>query len=75
MTIRSLNNERNDFLMASFPIADPSQALLAPILFPHIAEGGGHTMEFIFLSSSGASTVSLGMSDNTGSVFNWSDGK
>jgi hypothetical protein len=73
MTIRSLNNERNDFLMASFPIADPSQALLAPILFPHIAEGGGNAMEFIFLSSSGASTVSLGLSDNTGALFKLAD--
>jgi hypothetical protein len=66
LTIRALNNERNDFLMATFPVASPNQLALTPLLFPHFAEGGGYTTEFIFLSPSGASTVAIGMFSDAG---------
>jgi len=66
LTIRALNNERNDFLMSTFPVADPAQRPLAPLLFPHIAEGGGYDTEFIFLSPSDASIIAIGMFSDAG---------
>ncbi len=33
LTLRSLNNERNDFLMTTFPIADQKQIAPPPIVF------------------------------------------
>jgi hypothetical protein len=66
MTIRSLTNERNQFLMTAFPVADPSRSVIAPILFPQIADGGGSSTEFIFLSPSGASNAVVEMFGESG---------
>lgn len=60
LTLRSLNNSRGDFLLTTFPIADATKPAPAPIIFPQIADGGGYTTEFIFLSPVGASSLSLG---------------
>ncbi len=59
LTMRSLNNERNDFLLATFPIADMTLAAPSPIVFPQIADGGGYTTQFILIGASGASSVTL----------------
>jgi hypothetical protein len=59
LTIRSLTNERNDFLMATFPIADMTLAAPSPIVFPHIADGGGYGTQFILLGAGGASITTL----------------
>jgi hypothetical protein len=50
LTVRSLMNERNDFLMTTFPIADASQPAPSPIVFPQVADGGGYSTEFIFIN-------------------------
>jgi hypothetical protein len=60
VTLRSLTNSRDNFLLTTFPIADGTQPAPAPIVFPQIADGGGYTTEFILLSPVGASTVTLG---------------
>ncbi len=66
LTLRSLNNERNDFLMTAFPMADARQVAPSPVVFPQIADGGGFVTEFILLSAGGASKTTLSFFDNGG---------
>jgi hypothetical protein len=70
LTLRSLNNERNDFLMTTFPLADVSQAAPSPIVFPHIVTGGGYITQFIFISPGGGGAVTtLNFWDEEGNPF------
>ena len=57
VTLRALTNGRSDFLLTTFPIADANQAAPAPMVFPQIADGGGYSTQFIFVSATGASTM------------------
>jgi hypothetical protein len=59
LTVRSLTNERNDSLLATFPIADMTAAAPSPIVFPQIADGGGDVTQFILIGAGGASSVTL----------------
>ena len=59
LTVRSLNNERSEFLLATFPVADMTVAAPSPIVFPHIADGGGYVTQFILIGAGGASSVTL----------------
>ncbi len=66
-TVRSLYNERHDFLVTGFPIADANQIALTPIVFPQIADGGGCTTQIILLSPSGPSNATLSFYAEDGS--------
>jgi hypothetical protein len=66
LTLRSLVNERDDFLMTTFPIADATRSAPSPIVFPHIADGGGYVTEFILLDPTGAADTSISLFDETG---------
>lgn len=66
LTIRSLSNQRNDFLVTTFPIADFNLPAPGPIVFPQIADGGGCKTEFILLSTGGAAGFTLSFFDNSG---------
>ena len=66
LTLRSLDNERNDFLMTTFPIADADRAAPSPVVFPQIADGGGFVTEFILLDAGGASKMTLSFFDSEG---------
>jgi hypothetical protein len=66
LTLRSLVNERGDFLMTTFPIADETQPAPTPIVFPQIVDGGGYTTQFILISAGGAASTTLGYYDETG---------
>jgi len=59
LTLRSLTNGRGDFLLTTFPIADANQSAPTPIVFPHIATGGGYTTQFIMISAGGDGSVFL----------------
>jgi sugar lactone lactonase YvrE len=59
LTVRSLTNERNDFLLATFPTADMIVGAPAPIVFPQIADGGGYVTQFILIGAGGSSSVTL----------------
>ena len=59
LTMRSLYNERHDFLLATFPVADMTRSAPTPIVFPQIADGGGYVTQFIFIGARGASSVTL----------------
>jgi hypothetical protein len=57
--LRSLYNERDDFLMTTFPVADANGVAPSPIVFPQIADGGGYMTQFILLGAVGPSSVTL----------------
>jgi hypothetical protein len=59
LTLRSMLNERNDFLMTTFPIADANRTVSLPIVFPQIADGGGYVTQFIFLGAGAQSAMAL----------------
>jgi hypothetical protein len=59
LTVRSMTNELNRFLMATFPVADVTKAAPSTILFPHIADGDGYSSQIILISPSGASSTKL----------------
>jgi hypothetical protein len=59
LTMRSLYNERNDFLLTTFPIAHMTLPAPSPILFPQIADGGGYQTQFLLISAGGASSLTL----------------
>jgi enterochelin esterase-like enzyme len=66
ITIRSLYNERDDFLMTTFPVADATRPAPSPVVFPQIADGGGYVSQFIAISPEGASDTSLILYDENG---------
>ncbi len=53
LTLRSLVNARNEFLIPAFPLADVNKAPPTPLVFPQIADGGGYQTQFVFLNTSG----------------------
>jgi hypothetical protein len=66
LTTRSFYNERNEFLMTTFPIADASQGAPSPIVFPQVADGGGYVTEFILIGASAAANTTPGFYDESG---------
>ncbi len=66
LTLRSLNNERNDFLMTTVPVADANQAAPSPIVFPQVADGDGYITEFILVSAAYAAEITLDYYDESG---------
>jgi|GEM_PF-1521414 len=67
LTLRTLTNSRNEFLITSFPVADFNRPAPSPIVFPQIASGGGYQTEFIFLSAGGAASTTVNYFGNDGS--------
>jgi hypothetical protein len=66
LTLRTLINERQEFLMATFPVADADVEAPAPIVFPQVVDGGGYRTQFIFISPTAASTAMLDFWDEAG---------
>ncbi len=66
LTLRSLVNERGDFLLTTFPIADMTKAAPSPIIIPQFADGGGFTTEFILLSAGPSAVTTVSFFDDTG---------
>jgi enterochelin esterase-like enzyme len=69
ITVRSLFNEREDFLLTTFPVADTTQPAPYPIVFPHIADGGGYVTQFMMISPGSAAKTSLIMYNESGIPF------
>jgi hypothetical protein len=56
--LRERYNERNDFLITTTPPTnEKATASLAPLLFPHIVNGGGYTTQFILFSGTTSQSV------------------
>jgi iron complex outermembrane recepter protein len=66
ITVRSLYNERGDFLLTAFPIADVVRPAPSPIIFPHIADGGGYVTQFILISPTGEASTAISFYDEDG---------
>ncbi len=60
LTLRSLINERSDFLMTTFPVADALRAAPSPTVFTQIVDGGGYVTEFVLVSAGRSSSSTLG---------------
>jgi len=67
LTIRALNNERDEPLMTAFPVADMNQPAPSPVFFPQIASGGGYTTEFILINPGTAASATLELFNESGS--------
>ncbi len=66
LTLRSLINERGDFLMTTFPVATADRVAPSSVSFPQIADGGGYVTKFVMLSAGRASSVTLSFYDEDG---------
>jgi bacillolysin len=69
LAIRSLVNERQDFLLTTFPIAYQDQVAPSPIVFPQIADGGGYTTQFVMISAGGSSVVVFNFYQENGKLL------
>jgi hypothetical protein len=66
LTLRSLSNSRGDSLLTTFPVVDLNRPPSFPIVFPHIADGGGYVTQFILLGASESSNATLQLWDDSG---------
>ncbi len=66
LTVRSLVNRRGDLLFATLPVADLRQPAPAPVVFPHIADGGGFKTELVLLGGAGPVSTNLLLFDDNG---------
>jgi hypothetical protein len=66
LTLRTLINERHEFLMTTFPVANVEAEAPSPIVFPQVVDGGGYMTEFILISPSGAASTTLSFYDGNG---------
>ena len=66
LTLRTLMNERREFLMTAFPVADANVKAPAPTVFPQVAEGGGYATEFILISPIERANTTLYFHTNQG---------
>jgi len=69
ITVRSLYNERNDFLVTTFPFADATRPAPSPIVFPQIVDGGGYATQFILIGPEEETSVRLELYDETGALL------
>ena len=52
IAIRGLKNERSEFLMTTLPVGNPDSIPSGSVFFPHFAEGGGWTTQFVLINPS-----------------------
>ena len=69
LTLRSLYNERHDFLLTTLPVADLNQSAPSPAMFPQIADGGGFLTQFILLNTGEPSSVTINFYDQVGKAL------
>jgi hypothetical protein len=50
LTLRSLFNQRGELLFSTIPVADMTRPAPSPVIFPHLADGGGFQTQLILLS-------------------------
>ena len=52
IAIRGRTNERSEFLVTTLPVADLNAGASGPVYFPHFADGGGWTTQFVLVNPS-----------------------
>jgi hypothetical protein len=73
IAIRGLTNERSEFIITTLPVADLDQTTPAIVFFPHFANGGGWSTQFVLVNSSDATitgTLRFFEQGNTGATAN-----
>ena len=65
LALRSLTNERGEFLLTTLPIAPANRVASSPLVFPQIATGAGYTTEIILIGG-GAGSVPVLFFSNLG---------
>jgi hypothetical protein len=55
--LRKRTNERNEFLITTTPPVPENSATLPELVFPHFADGGGFTTQFIMFGAGSTSAV------------------
>jgi len=71
--LRTRVNERGNFLITTTPPAvESNPPATSALLFPHLADGGGYTTQFILFSGTAgqSSSGTLGFFDQTGQSLN-----
>jgi hypothetical protein len=58
--------------MTTFPVADADQTAPSPIVFPHVADGGGYVTEFMLISAGAAASTTPGFYDEAGATIDFS---
>jgi sugar lactone lactonase YvrE len=53
ITLRESRNSRGEPVYATLPVASPGQQGAAPVVFPHVAAGGGYRTQLVLLNSTG----------------------
>jgi mono/diheme cytochrome c family protein len=56
--VRSRTNERGDFLITTTPLVNENTPPAAELFFPHFADRGGYTTQFVLFSGSPRSSLS-----------------
>jgi hypothetical protein len=69
LTLRSLINRRNDFLITAFPVADYAGRAPSSIVFPQITAGGGYQTELILLNTGNDAKAILNSAGENGAPF------
>ena len=52
IALRGFTNERSEFLSTTLPVADLSAPVVAPLVIPHFADGGGWSTQILLLNPS-----------------------
>jgi hypothetical protein len=52
IAIRGRTNERSEFLVTTLPVANPDATGSNSVVFPHFADGGGWTTQFVLVNPS-----------------------
>ncbi len=66
LALRFLTNERSDLIMMTLPIADLTRPAPFPVIFPHIADGGGFQTQLLLLAPPSTSLTIATFQDSNG---------
>lgn len=66
LALRFLVNERSELIMMTLPVADLTRPAPWPVVFPHIADGGGFRTQILLLGPASASLSVASFFDSEG---------
>lgn len=66
LALRFLTNERSDLIMMTLPVADLTRPAPFPVIFPHIADGGGFQTQLLLLAPPSTALTVATFSDSSG---------
>lgn len=66
LALRFLSNERNELIMMTLPVAGLTRAAPSPVIFPHVADGGGFQTQLLLLAPPSPALVAASIRDSGG---------